>query len=66
MANLMSSRFHEKLCLKEKVGDGDMVQWLRTLAALPENSGVILSTHMQLRTVYNSRSRESNGFFWSL
>lgn len=39
-----------------------MSQWLKTLAAFPENPGSISSTHMT--AVYNSSFRASDTLFW--
>lgn len=39
--------------------ESEMVQWLRVLAALLEDMGLILSTYMEAPTVYNSSSDES-------
>jgi hypothetical protein len=49
-----------RLLKKTTVGTGDMVQRLRALPALPEDSGSIPST--LLTTVCNSSSRGSNTF----
>ena len=49
-----------------KEGIGEIVQQLRTLAALAEDLGLIPGTSAtwQLTTVYKSSSRESNTLFW--
>ena len=42
---------------------GETVQWLRALAALPEEPSLIPSTIWWLTTTCNSNSRESNPLF---
>ena len=37
-----------------------MAQWLRTLAALPENPGLIISTHVAAHACLYLSSRESD------
>ena len=46
----------------QKLGDGEIAQWLRTLAAFPEDPDSVPSTHMvQVTPVWNSW--ESNTLF---
>jgi hypothetical protein len=45
-------------------GAGEMAQWLRALAALPEDLGWIPSTHMVATTICSSSSRGSDALFW--
>lgn len=39
-----------------------MAHWLKVLAALPKDSGLISNTHMV--TYYNSRSKGYDSLFW--
>lgn len=45
---------------------GEMVQWLRGLAALPRDQSLILSTHVRQPTACDYSSRESGALFWPL
>jgi hypothetical protein len=45
--------------LRPRIGTGEMAQWLRALAALPEDPGSIPATTWQLLAAYNSSSRLS-------
>lgn len=45
-------------------GTGQMVQWLRTLAVLLEDLGLIPSTNMEVTTTCNSRPRQPNTLVW--
>ena len=55
----------EKMCVCVKrvlLRAGEMVQWLRTLAALPEDPGSILSTHIVAHNCLWLSSRDSDTF----
>lgn len=43
-----------------------MVQWLRVLAVLAENMGLVHSTNVELLPTYNSDCRGPGAFFWAL
>ena len=45
-------------------GAQEMAQWLRTLAAFPEDPGLILNTTWQFTTICNSNPKGSNTLFW--
>jgi hypothetical protein len=46
--------------VREKIGAGEMAQWLRALAALPDDWGSIPSSHMAIYNYPYSNSRGSD------
>ena len=48
------------------LGDGKMAQWLRALAALPENLGSIPSIHVAAHKYLKLSSKAADNHFWPL
>ena len=54
----------EKATLKENLGAGEMAQWIRALAALPECQVQFPAPTCGLKTICNSSPRGSGALFW--
>jgi hypothetical protein len=48
---------------KKGKGAGEMAQWLRAQTDLPEDTGSIPSTHLQLTTACNTRPSKVDALF---
>lgn len=64
-ANLVGQdfSFYKEILKLEK---WDITQWLKAIAALPEDPGSILICHMPITTICNYSSMEFNDLFWLL
>ena len=67
LAELVSSMFDERSCLKYQVRkNGQVSQRVKALTALAESPSSIPSTHTEVHNICNYTSSEPDAPFWSL